>query len=219
MVPDTSVIVTCHNYGPLLDRCLRSLINQQFVQLDNHEIIVVNDRSVDITSAICNKYCSTYGNIHIIDNLKNEGLPASCNKAIEASSGRYIVRVDADDYVSRRFIFMLYSFLNDNKSYHAVVGDYLLVDRFGKPIERKDWSKEFIACGIMYRKDLLYQMGLYNNEFKMREGHELHKRFVDAGYKIFHLPLNLYRYCQHDNNRTKNTEQLKQYDDTLGMVG
>ena len=213
VIPDVSVVVTCHNYGPLLDRCLRSLVNQH---TNEHEIIVVNDRSSDITSAICTKYSGRFDNIKIIDNLRNEGLPSSCNKAIEESYGRYIVRVDADDYVSHNFVFMLSYFLNDNKSYHAVVCDHLLVDYYGKPIERRSWSDHFISCGIMYRRDQLYQMGLYNEDFKMREGHELHKRFTESGYKIFHLPLSLYRYCMHDNNRTKNKEELKKYDDALG---
>ena len=59
----------------------------------------------------------------------------------------------------------------------------------------------------MFIKKRLYEIGLYNELFKMREGHELKKRFLKK-FKIGRLPLPLYNYRQHKNNRTKNLKEL-----------
>ena len=45
----------------------------------------------------------------------------------------------------------------------------------------------------------------------MREGHELHKRFLKK-YKIYNFKMPLYRYRMHDNNRTKNVEEVEKFD-------
>ena len=66
----------------------------------------------------------------------------------------------------------------------------------------------------MFRKECLFDIGLYNPKFKMREGHEMRKRF-EKKHKIGHLNLPLYKYRFHENNRTKNLKTLKKYDRKL----
>ncbi len=63
----------------------------------------------------------------------------------------------------------------------------------------------------MYRRECLYEIGLFNTKFKMREGHEMHKRFK-LKFSIGHLELPLYKYRQHNTNRTKNKKNLSIYD-------
>ena len=58
----------------------------------------------------------------------------------------------------------------------AVVStSYLQVKRIAKIIKKVNCFKEEIACGVMFRKETLFDIGLYNESFKMREGHELKK--------------------------------------------
>ena len=53
----------------------------------------------------------------------------------------------------------------------------------------------------MFRKEALIGIGMYDEKFSMREGHELKKRFLKK-YKIGRLEIPIYKYRQHDKNRT-----------------
>jgi glycosyltransferase involved in cell wall biosynthesis len=111
---EISIIVCAFNHERWIERCIRSLLHQEIIDKSEYEIILVNDKSKDSTNKILNKYRS-YKNLKIISNNKNIGLPSSINKAIHYSTGRYIVRVDSDDYVDRYFLFFLKYFLNNNR--------------------------------------------------------------------------------------------------------
>ena len=63
----------------------------------------------------------------------------------------------------------------------------------------------------MFRRECLFELGLYNEKFKMREGHELRIRFKKYNFKLGHLELPLYKYRKHQTNRTKNKKILSKY--------
>ena len=105
-------------------------------------------------------------------------------------------------------------FLNQNYNYGAVAVDYLIVDKHENILKRMNAKINEIACGIMYRRECIYEIGLFNDGFKMREGHELNKRFRKK-FRIAHLELPLYKYRHYDGNRTKNIKKLNEYDNKL----
>ena len=212
-LPEISVIISVYNHGKWIHRCLRSLLNQVNISKDDYEIVVIDDASTDDSYKIL-KTIQKKTTITLLKNKKNLGLPKSLNKAIKISTGRYIVRVDSDDYVKRNFLSLMRYFLNQNHFYHAVAVDYLLVDKFENIIDRISYKKKEIACGVMYRRECIYDIGLFNNVFKMREGHELNERFRKK-YKIAHLELPLYKYRKYEGNRTNDKINLKKYDNKL----
>ena len=213
---EISVIVCAFNHERWIERCIRSLFHQKIIDKSDFEIILVNDKSKDSTKKILKKYRS-YKNLKIISNNKNIGLPSSINKAIHYSTGRYIVRVDSDDYVDRYFLFFLKYFLNNNREYHAAACDYLIVDNNEKYLMKKNCAESEIACGIMFRRECLIDIGLYNKKFSMREGHELRKRFLKK-YKIGRIEYPLYKYRSHKGNRTKDLKVLKKFDNQLEKI-
>ena len=101
-----------------------------------------------------------------------------------------------------------------NREYQAVAVDYYKVSDNEKIIEKVNCFKNEIACGIMFRKEALFDIGLYNENFKMREGHELKKRFSKK-FNIGRLEFPLYKYRQHSTNRTKRKKILSRYDKLL----
>ena len=94
-----SVIVSAYNTESYIEKCINSLINQSY---SNMEIIIVNDCSTDKTREKLVKY-ENIQNIKIIDNEKNMGLSYSRNIALENSSGDYIGYIDSDDYISQNY--------------------------------------------------------------------------------------------------------------------
>ena len=199
--PLISVIVCAHNEELYIGRALRSLENQRFTD-DLYEIIVVNDASDDNTA----KVLEIFGDdIRLITNETCLGLPASLNKGISVAKGKYIVRMDADDYVTSDYIYILYRFLEDNPDWDAASCDYLLVDDNENVISRVNAEETPIGCGIMFRIEDLIDIGLYDEDFLMHEDQDLRIRFLRQ-HSIHRIALPLYRYRQHDNNMTRNRE-------------
>ncbi len=95
-----SFIVPVYNTEKYLKKCLDSLVNQTY---KDFEIIVVNDGSTDKSSNIISKYQKKYKNIIVIDK-ENEGLSMARNRGVQKSSGKYIIFVDSDDYVSNKLL-------------------------------------------------------------------------------------------------------------------
>ena len=199
---DISVIVTNYNYGKLIRRCIRSLLNQN-LSSKNYEIIIVDDASTD-NSLEAIKNFSSYENIKIIKNNKNLGVGASSQIGLENSKGKFFIRVDADDFVQPPFLYMLYNFLKFNSKYVAISCDYFLTDNEEKILSIKEFKNNYLACGIMFRTSYLEIIGSYNKKKRIFEDKDLFKR-IDKN-KIYHLPCPLYNYVQHKNSLTKSKQ-------------
>ena len=167
--PLVSVIVAAYNQEKFIGRCLRSLLDQT-LRKDSYEIIVVNDGSTDLTTYALELF---HDAIHTITNEQNEGLPSSINKGIMAAKAQFIVRVDADDYVNANFLNFLYYFLDQNPDIDAVACDYWLFNETEEWLERIDSSLRPIGCAILFRKQQLLDIGMYDETFKCHEEKDL----------------------------------------------
>ena len=210
--PKISVIVPAYNPELFIGRCLRSLLNQSLPPSD-FEIIVINDGSNDKTEYALSLFL---GPIVLIDNDKNIGLPASINKGIQVAKGEYIVRVDSDDFVNLNFLLFLLTFLENNNHMDAVACDYFIVDDNEKILCRKNCQDLPIACGILFKKEHLKNVGLYDENFRMQEEIELRIRF-EKKYKISRIELPLYRYRKHEKNMTNNIKKMDQHNKMLDI--
>jgi len=121
-----------------------------------------------------------------------------------------VVFIDADDYIQKDMLLVQKTFLTENNKLDAVSVDYYLVDERGTHIEHVSAEEKPIACGIMFRKDLLYDVGLYDENFRAREDEDLRIRFLKK-YKIFNIPLPLYRYRRHNSNLTNDIRKMLEY--------
>ena len=195
--PDISVIIPVYNHEKFIGRSLRSILDQS-IDKSRYEVIVINDFSTDNSKEIISKYSNK---ITIIENSENKGLPFSLNVGIKKARGKYMVRLDSDDYVNKKYLEILYEFLNWNSEFDAVSCDYLIVDNDEKVLRRESGETEPIGCGIMFRREHLIEIGLYNPEYRLNEDKELIKRF-EKNYKIERLPIPLYKYYLHGDNMT-----------------
>lgn len=90
-----SIIVPVYNVAPYLRRCLDSIINQTYSQL---EIILVDDGSTDDSGDICDEYSRKDNRIKII-HKPNGGISSARNTGLEVAKGEYIAFVDSDDWL------------------------------------------------------------------------------------------------------------------------
>ena len=208
--PTISVIIAAYNEEKFIGRTIRSLLNQNISQ-QSYEIIVINDNSSDKTQYALQLF---EGDVRVINNTKKHGLAYSLNLGIKEARGKYVVRVDADDYVHAEYLKVLSEFLEQNKYMDAVACDYLLVDDEEKDLSRCNRISEPIGCGIMFRIENLIEIGLYDDEFLMHEDKELMLRF-EKKYKVHRIELPLYRYRKHEGNMTNNISSMKKYERKL----
>ena len=90
-----TIIVPVYNVEKYLSKCLDSLINQTFTNL---EVISVNDGSTDKSLQILENYANKDNRIKII-NQQNQGVSVARNVGIDNATGEYILFVDADDWL------------------------------------------------------------------------------------------------------------------------
>lgn len=100
-----SVIVPIYNVEHYLNKCLDSLLKQNFDQ--SYEIILVDDGSTDASGKIADNYCESNNIIKSIHKT-NGGLSSARNFGISYAEGEYITFVDSDDYVSETYLSDLY---------------------------------------------------------------------------------------------------------------
>lgn len=201
-----SVIITSYNYAKYIERSIRSCLEQNIAR-NYLEVIVVNDASTDNTEQVLKNFQNDCRIYNLEENL---GLAGARNFGIRKAKGQFIVFIDADDYIHREMLRTQALFLNTNTSLDAVSVDYYLVDARGNHIKHVDASKEPIACGIMFRKDYLYDIGMYDESFRAREEEDLRIRFMRK-FNIYNLVVPLYRYRMHGENLTKDKNVMDEY--------
>ena len=96
--PLVSIIVPVYNREKTIERCLRSIQNQSY---SNIEIIVVNDGSTDHTQKIIDKYADADARFFVIEK-PNSGVSDSRNMGMQAASGEYFQFVDGDDWIVKQ---------------------------------------------------------------------------------------------------------------------
>jgi GT2 family glycosyltransferase len=209
-IPTVSLVVAVRNQEKYIGRCIRSILNQTYPSGD-YEVIVVNDASTDRTQFALEQF---EHEIRLIQNPEQKGLPGSLNIGILSARGRFVVRIDGDDYVHAEYLNILSMHLALNPWMDAVACDYHLVANNDEVIERMNCEEKPIGCGIMFRIDQLVELGLYDEQFLLHEDKDLRIRFLEK-YKIHRVALPLYRYRRHDENMTNDHGAMNGYRNQL----
>ena len=105
-----SVIIPVYNVEKHLKRCLRSVLNQTY---QNLEIILVDDGSTDTCPRLLDTYAKKDGRIKVLHKT-NEGVSVARNVGLEMATGDYVCFVDSDDFLPKRSIEVLYEGLTQN---------------------------------------------------------------------------------------------------------
>lgn len=112
MNPLISVIVPIYNVEKYLARCVDSIVNQTYKNL---EIILVDDGSPDRCPQMCDDYAEKDSRIKVV-HKKNGGLSDARNAGMAVATGKYISFIDSDDYVSDDFFECLLDVMNKENS-------------------------------------------------------------------------------------------------------
>lgn len=212
-----SVIVPIYNVEKYLSKCINSILEQTYKNL---EIILIDDGSDDSSPQICDKYSKKDKRIKVI-HKENKGVSSSRNKGLELSTGKYIVFVDSDDYIDKQMIEKLYNNLIENKADISVCNHYynyqkdtfelkkflhqkLTIDNNDKFYNiYNDYSlSTIIPWGKIYKKEIFanirYPIG------KIHEDEAIILDILTKASRVSYFDEPLYYYVKRDNSITNN---------------
>lgn len=101
MLEKVSVVVPIYNSEKYIEKCIRSIISQTYINL---EILLVNDGSTDSSLKICEKMAEKDERLVVISQ-KNSGVAAARRTGVRQATGEYIVFIDSDDYVDPEYVY------------------------------------------------------------------------------------------------------------------
>lgn len=199
----TSIIVTCFNLEKYISRAINSCLHQT-VNDETYEIIVVDDNSTDQSWEII----KSFGNmINPIKHKENMGVASASNTGIKSAKGKYIVRVDGDDFINKNFLHTMTQFLEWNEDIGFVYCDHIVVN---EDLERKQSMNTLESlldhgAGVMFRKKYLEAIGLYDESLRNREDYDLILRYI-KNFNGHHIRLPYYRYFKRTGSLSTDLE-------------
>lgn len=130
-----TIAIALYNNGKYVQRCINSVLNQTYQDL---EVIVVNDGSTDDSIEKCKKFY--FDKRLTIITQENSGLSVVRQRALDAAKGKYIMFIDADDYLDAECIEKLLSQIETTKS-DICVCSTKFIDEDG--VELSEYTKQF----------------------------------------------------------------------------
>ena len=201
-----TVYIPSYNYGRYLDRAIQSVLKQS---MEDWDLIIIDDGSTDDTQEVLGKY-RNHSKIRIVEQ-ENRGLNVTNNIAVRLANGRYIMRLDADDYVDENILLILSNVLDTRPEVGLVYPDYYRIDDQDEILEvvrRKKIDDEVELLDLpahgactMIRKENLIEVGGYSEEFRCQDGYDLWLKMI-ASYRPYNVNIPLFYYRQHGHNMT-----------------
>lgn len=197
-LPKVSIIIPCYNQSEYVGEAIESALKQTY---ENLEIVCINDASTDNSSEVIKSYAEKYKNIVFLDEKTNRGVINARNTAIAASSGEYILPLDADDKIESQYVEKAARVLYNNPNVGIV---YCKADFFGRKnrlwkLEEFDRKKIIFENQIfnssLFRKKDFNEIGGYKDYMKYGcEDWDLWLSFVEKGFEVYRINEVLFHY-------------------------
>lgn len=222
-----SVIIPVHNCEKYLEQCIKSLM----LQSPDSEFIFIDDASRDRSGLILKQYERKDRRIRIICNEKNIGAALSRNKGIETAAGKYVMFLDADDYLEKDAIETIYQYMSEYQAdlcyikmklfYEGVVPQEAqegVLGVYPGVYTGRDIIKEFIdkreffmyLCSVCYRREFLIDNKLRFYSMQVGEGGEFILKALLCADKVSVIDQVLYFYRIHNTSVTHKADFKKE---------
>lgn len=206
--PIISVILPIYNAAEYLEKCLQSLVNQTYPNL---QIILINDGSTDHSAQIAQEFAATDPRIEYYEQ-SNKGQSAARNLGLQFAKGEYISFVDSDDYIDADFYEILLHNIGVND---CIQIGYRRVTPQGIILEEKlpRYFYQFTSpCMRLYRRSIFTQYALTFQEGMIYEDVIFSLDFWNSNPTYIQIPYTGYNYTSNPlsttakRNRTKEQE-------------
>lgn len=209
--PLISVIVPVYNVENYLDRCVESIVNQTYTNL---EIILVDDGSPDNCPMMCNDWEKRDSRIKVI-HKENGGVSSARNRGLDVAKGDYIAFVDSDDYLEKEAIKIFFYSISCN-DYDICICNVNNVNHNGEIIDSTEYGRcelfreeilpTFLEATVfdsysvwdkLYKTDLIRKNNLlFDEEKRLGEDYSFNYLCFKESTKIIAITDALYNYFQ-----------------------
>lgn len=222
-----SIIVPIYNVEFYLRKCLDSIINQSY---SNLEIILIDDGSTDRSGEICDEYSKLDNRIIVIHN-NNKGVSYSRNYGIRLSTGKYILFIDSDDTVDKNYVYYLLMENKDDKydivycgirdifeyKKKCIIKDRLIKENRLSGELKKDYYFliELLRVSVvkLYNADIIkkYEI-LFSENISSGEDQIFNFKYYKhvKKYKLINLPL--YNYYHRENKSLSKIRNIRAFE-------
>ena len=196
-LPKVTVYTCAYNSDAWVKECMDSVATQNGFK--DFEYLLIDDASKDFTGDIMKKFSMDYRNVSYHRNERNKGLASSANIALSRSRGKFIIRLDADDYLTGVDVLQMMVARMEIPDAHV---DACYPDHFlGTEAKIQKGSVDHHAGGAMFSTKALNHLK-FTDGLRGYDSFDLYERAktqLSIGY--FHAPTFFYR--QHDASLTK----------------
>lgn len=202
-----TVLMSVYNCRQTISRTIDSILNQTF---ENFEFLIIDDCSDDDTYSVIKGYNDK--RIRLIRNEKNLGLTKSLNYGLAKSNGKYIARIDGDDFSSPERLEKQVLFLKSNMDFVLIGTSYNILDSNYNVVKTVNYSfspeklfydlifQNMLAhSSAMFLKEKVLKVGGYNENYFYAQDYDLWSRLSFLG-KIYVLPEVLTSWVNKANN-------------------
>jgi glycosyltransferase involved in cell wall biosynthesis len=213
--PLVTVYIPCRNYGRFLTKAVESV----FAQLhENWELFIVDEASGDDTLEVAERLRQRAPDrVRVIHNEACVGLQKVANTVLGLATGRYMVRLDADDWFDESALLLMVAKLESSPNLGLVYGNYYYTDADGNVlgIERRhklgveDLSGQLPPHGActMFGVRALKAAGGYSEEIDAQDGWELWYK-LSKRVGVANLDAPLFYYRQHGTSLSRDSSRL-----------
>lgn len=217
-----SVIVPIYNVEQYLERCIKSIQNQTY---KNIEIILVDDGSPDNCGEICERYAVGDKRIKVV-HKKNGGLSSARNAGIAVARGEYYLFIDSDDCIAVNMVERMYSVCKHNDTDIVICGyqrfsedeEIASIDTSKKEkltiLDKDEAMSRIYSHGVKYvvAWNKMYRKTLFDNvrykEGKLNEDEFTTYKLYGNSNKIAEIEDVLYFYFYNGNSITTNEKYI-----------
>lgn len=200
-----SIIIRTYNSGRFVTNAVESALKQE-TPSGLYEILVVDDGSTDNTR----ETLKSYGNKIRVIEQQRRGYVNAMNCGISNTEGEYIILLDADDTFEPEIISEMLSVFENERELGFVYCDYYeknMETDETKVISLKENIFNSVAEGIMFRKEVVEEVGMYDESLVFAEYDLLIK--VVKKYQGKHIPRPLFTYHRHKGSITADQEKVR----------
>lgn len=161
MTSKTSIIIPCHNYARFLSWCIFSALHQTRPAL---EIIVIDDDSHDETEEVARSFGTQIRYVRV--DFRNA--QKTRNFALEQAQGRYVLYIDADDFLDNDALLLMENELDNDPELRLVYGDRF---NFGDPALSKQlgfsphWTSHNFSIDLLHRSNFISMPSLIRRKY------------------------------------------------------
>lgn len=212
--PKVSIVLPTYNGEKYIVESIQSVIDQT---MPDWELIIVDDCSTDKTPDIIEQYVLQDSRISCIRNKVNQKLPKSLNIGFDNVSGKYLTWTSDDNYYARDALAIMVDELENNRQVDMVYTGMTYVDdnnSFLQKVSAMDIAKlpfvNAIGACFMYRKEVMQQIGNYDEHLFLVEDYDYWLRIYEKNKVVRAINKELYFYrCHSDSLTGTKSRQIK----------